>query len=104
MFEAVQSCRSNGQSKVAREALLFEARRRQPEIVLYGGMPLNEALTLFRRLGIHVETMSRGDFRISFFALAKRYHPDRNPGAAEFMANINAQRTAILNSYRELAS
>jgi hypothetical protein len=50
------------------------------------------------------DTMSRGDFRISYFALAKRYHPDRNPGAAELMANINAARTAILNSYRKLAS
>jgi hypothetical protein len=56
-----------------------------------------EALTLFRRLGVHVERMTRGDFRISYLALAKRYHPDRN-------ANINATRTAILNSYRNSAS
>jgi curved DNA-binding protein CbpA len=67
-------------------------------------MALPEALTLFRRLGVHVETMTRGDFRISYLALAKRYHPDRNPGAAELMANINAARTAILNSYRNSAS
>ena len=67
-------------------------------------MPINEALTLFRRLGIHVETMSRGDFTISYLALAKRYHPDRNPGTAELMANINAARTAILNSYRNSGS
>ena len=42
-------------------------------------MSLAEALTLFRRLGVHIETMSRRDFRSSYFALAKRYHPDRNP-------------------------
>ena len=66
-------------------------------------MSVAEALTLFRRLGIHVETMGRDDCRISYFALAKRYHPDRNPGAAELMANINAARTAILNSHRKLA-
>jgi curved DNA-binding protein CbpA len=63
-------------------------------------MSLSEALTLFSRLGVHVERMTRGDFRISYLALAKRYHPDRNPGATELMANINAARTAILNSYR----
>ena len=67
-------------------------------------MSLNEALALFRRLGIHVETMGRDDFRISYFALAKRYHPDRNPGAARLMANINAARTAILNAYRNYGS
>ena len=63
-------------------------------------MPLAEALSLFRRLGVDAETMSRADFRISYFALAKRYHPDRNPRGAELMANINAARAAIVNSYR----
>ena len=67
-------------------------------------MPLADALALFRRLGIHVETMSRRDFSISYFALAKLYHPDRNPRGAELMANINAARTAILNSYRNQLS
>jgi curved DNA-binding protein CbpA len=67
-------------------------------------MPLAEALTLFRRLGVNAETMSRGDFRISYFALAKRYHPDRNPRGAELMANINAARVAILNWYRKSAA
>jgi len=46
-------------------------------------MTVGEALTLFRRLGVNVENMTRGDFRISYFALAKRYHPDRNPHNAE---------------------
>ena len=67
-------------------------------------MSLAAALSLFRRLGVNVETMTQGDFRISYFALAKRYHPDRNPGNVELMANINAARAAILNSYRSSAS
>ena len=66
-------------------------------------MSFAEALALFRRLGVNVETMSQGDFSISYFALAKRYHPDRNPRGAELMANINAARTTILNSYRNSA-
>ena len=66
-------------------------------------MSFAEALALFRRLGVNVETMSQGDFSISYFALAKRYHPDRNPSGAELMANINAARTTILNSYRNSA-
>jgi curved DNA-binding protein CbpA len=66
-------------------------------------MSFADALALFRRLGINVEYMSQRDFRIRYFALAKRYHPDRNPKDAELMANINAARTAILNSYRKSA-
>jgi curved DNA-binding protein CbpA len=62
-----------------------------------------EALSLFRRLGVNVETMSQRDFRIIYFSLAKRYHPDRNPCGAELMANINAARATILNSYRKSA-
>jgi curved DNA-binding protein CbpA len=67
-------------------------------------MSLAEALALFRRLGVSVETMSRRDFSMSYFALAKRYHPDRNPRGAELMANINAARATILDSYRQSAS
>ena len=67
-------------------------------------MTVGEALTLFRRLGVNVENMTRGDFRISYFALAKRYHPDRNPSAAELMANINAAKAAILKSYWKSAA
>ena len=66
-------------------------------------MSYAEALALFRRLGVNVETMGQKDFSISYFALAKRYHPDRNPKSAELMANINAARAAILNSYRKSA-
>ena len=67
-------------------------------------LSLAEALSLFRRLGVNVEMMTRDDFRISYFALAKRYHPDRNPHNAELMANINAARAVILKSYQSLAS
>jgi DnaJ-class molecular chaperone len=63
-------------------------------------MCLNEALALFRRLGVDVDTLSDRDFSMSYFALAKRYHPDRNPRGAELMANINAARAAILSAHR----
>jgi curved DNA-binding protein CbpA len=64
---------------------------------------LAEAFALFSQLGVNVETMNQRDFSITYFALAKRYHPDRNPYGAELMANINEARTAILNSYRSSA-
>jgi curved DNA-binding protein CbpA len=67
-------------------------------------MPLAEALALFRRLGVCVEAMSSRDFSLAYFALAKRYHPDRNPKAAELMANINVARATIVNSYRKEAA
>jgi curved DNA-binding protein CbpA len=63
-------------------------------------MSLTEALALFRRLGVNVEAMSKRDFALFYFALAKRYHPDRNPYGTELMANINAARTTILRSHR----
>ena len=66
-------------------------------------MSLAEAFALFRQLGVNVETMSQRDFGITYFALAKRYHPDRNSRGAELMAKINAARAAILNSYRSSA-
>jgi curved DNA-binding protein CbpA len=66
-------------------------------------MSLAEAFALFRRLGVNVETMNHRDFSISYFAIAKRYHPDRNPHSAEWMASINVARAAILNSYRDSA-
>jgi hypothetical protein len=66
-------------------------------------MSLAQAFALFRRLGVNVETMNQRDFSISYFAPAKRYHPDRNPHSTELMAQINAARAAILNSYRDSA-
>jgi len=66
-------------------------------------MLLAEAFALFRRLGVNVEILNQRDFSVSYFALAKRYHPDRNPQGAELMANINAARAAILDSYRNSA-
>jgi len=67
-------------------------------------MSLAEAFALFRGLGVNVEIMNQRAFSISYFALAKRYHPDRNPHSTELMAQINAARAAILNSYRDSAS
>jgi DnaJ-class molecular chaperone len=63
-------------------------------------LSLAEALALFRRLGVNVEIMTRDDFKISYYALAKRYHPDRNPRNAELMANINAARAVVLKSHQ----
>jgi DnaJ-class molecular chaperone len=63
-------------------------------------MPLADAFALFRHLGVNVEWMNHRDFTTSYFVLAKQYHPDRNPSSAELMANINAARATILNSYR----
>ena len=60
-------------------------------------------MDLFSRLGIDVRSMSRREFTMRYFALARRYHPDCNPATPELMANINAARTTILNSYRPAA-
>ena len=38
---------------------------------------LEDALALFRRLGVDVQSISTEEFTASYFALAKRYHPDR---------------------------
>jgi DnaJ-class molecular chaperone len=63
-------------------------------------MTLQDAFALFRRLGVYPEMMSRSEFSEAYFRLARRYHPDVNPETHELMANINAARTAILESYR----
>ena len=58
-------------------------------------------MALFRRLGIDVRSISAEEFTAAYFALAKRYHPDRgNQQTQELMANINAARTAILKCRR----
>jgi DnaJ-class molecular chaperone len=62
---------------------------------------VDEAITLFKRLGIDVQSISAKEFTASYFALAKRYHPDRGDQRThELMANINAARTAILKTRR----
>ena len=63
-------------------------------------MTLQDALALFRRFGVHPEVLSRSEFSMAYFRLARRYHPDVNPAAFELMTNINTDRTAILRSYR----
>jgi DnaJ-class molecular chaperone len=63
-------------------------------------LTLEEAFTLFRRLGVDVQSLSPKEFTAAFHRLAWRYHPDRNANTPDLMANINAARTAILHSYR----
>jgi DnaJ-class molecular chaperone len=63
-------------------------------------MTLQDALTLFGRLGVNVASLSRAEFNRAYVGLAKRFHPDVNPAANELMANLNRARSAILNSYR----
>lgn len=66
-------------------------------------MHLADALSLYRRLGVDVRSLSGNEFRLAYFQLAKRYHPDRgNQDSHELMASINAARTTILKTYRHL--
>jgi DnaJ-class molecular chaperone len=62
---------------------------------------LEDAFTLFKRLGIDVRSISEREFTSAYFALAKRYHPDRGDQKThDLMASINAARTAILRCDR----
>ena len=60
-----------------------------------------DALALFKRLGVDVRSISAREFTAAYFALAKRYHPDcGDQKTHDLMANINAARTAILRRHR----
>jgi curved DNA-binding protein CbpA len=59
-----------------------------------------DAIRLFRRLGIDVRSLSAKDFTLVYYRLARRYHPDLNRNGLELMANINAARAAILKAWR----
>lgn len=61
-------------------------------------MNLQDALDLFRRLGVSAELLSAKEFSAAYYQLARRYHPDINPTTHDLMANINAARTTILTS------
>ena len=62
-------------------------------------MHLEDAILLFRRLGVDVQSLAPHEFTRAYFRLAKRYHPDQgNRNNYELMANINAARTAILKA------
>lgn len=39
------------------------------------------------------------EFSAAYFRLARRYHPDVSPNTHELMANINAARRVIRESY-----
>jgi hypothetical protein len=60
-------------------------------------MTIEEAVRLFGNLGVHLSSMGKPEFTQAYYALARRYHPDRNgTKTAELMANLNAARTTIL--------
>jgi curved DNA-binding protein CbpA len=62
---------------------------------------LTDSLTLFKRLGVDVPSLSASEFSLAYYRLAKRYHPDQGNDAGNgLMANINAARTTILKAYR----
>jgi len=63
-------------------------------------MSLQDAFTLFRRLGVNAETISRAEFNAAYIGLARRYHPDANPDTEDLMANINRARRTILEAYK----
>ena len=65
-------------------------------------MTLQEALALYRRLGVSVESISRAEFKAAYIRLAKRYHPDVDPRNTGLMANINRARRTILETYRPI--
>lgn len=67
-----------------------------------GSVSLQDALLLFRRLGIDVPSLSPSEFTAAYFELAKRYHPDiGNQHTHHLMANLNAARTMILKFNRK---
>lgn len=63
------------------------------------GAGMQEAITLFRRLGVDVSALTRDEFNAAYRRLARRFHPDISPSTGELMANINAARSAVLKSY-----
>ena len=59
-----------------------------------------DALTLFRRLGVDVQSISRQEFFTEYCRLAWRYHPDvGSQPSNDLMAHINAARAAILATH-----
>lgn len=67
-----------------------------------GTVDMTDALTLFKRLGIDVPSLSAREFSLAYYRLAKRFHPDHgNDAGHDLMANINAARTTIMKASRQ---
>ena len=66
-------------------------------------MSLQDAFTLFRRLGADAETISRAEFNAAYIGLARRYHPDARPNTEDLNGehpNISRARRTILEAYK----
>ena len=72
---------------------------RNAHVTWRNGLHLEDAIMLFRKLGIDVRSIPVKDFTVAYHRLAWRYHPDQgNRNSHELMANINAARTVILKA------
>jgi hypothetical protein len=60
-------------------------------------MPLEDALTVFKKVGHDVSTLSRPEFRAAYYGLARKYQS--NPAAQDLMATINAAKASIMGLY-----
>jgi curved DNA-binding protein CbpA len=49
---------------------------------------VTDALTLFKRLGVDVPSLSAREFGLAYYRLAKRFHPDHgNDAGHDLMAS-----------------
>jgi len=61
-------------------------------------MTPEDAMMIFKRLGVSVQYLSRSEFDAAYQQLARRYHPDKNRHGHEVMAHLNAARTTIIKA------
>jgi hypothetical protein len=62
-------------------------------------MMLQNALDLFRRLGVRLELTSCPEFSAIYYRLARRYYRDVSPATPALTAAVNAVQIALLQSY-----
>jgi hypothetical protein len=80
----------------------YQLLPQQANGVMEARLTLHDAFVLFSRLGVDVQSISPKEFTIEYHRLARRYHPDQgNQYTHDLMANLNAAKTTILQSYRQ---